>query len=110
MIIAKRTYLKSQKRNLKLKHIRLYSEIKIKIIHVSIQCIFILASNTAAPTGIFGANKSGSLFSGTKTLFGGGSLFSSVPQSTKTEDQKQSFISSGAKNEEGEGDDEGIEK
>ena len=70
------------------------------------------ANTTAGSVGIFGANKAGPLFGGTKTLFGGPSLFSGVHQLTKTEDQRQSFISSGTKKEdgEGEGDEEGNEK
>lgn len=69
-------------------------------------------STEKSASSLFGVSKSGPLFSGTKTLFGGPSLFSKEAKFSKVEDPKHSFISSGSKieEEEAEGDAENAEK
>lgn len=68
------------------------------------------SSDKPATGGLFGVNKSGPLFAGTKSLFSGPSLFSGVHNFVKLEDQKKSFISSGNKDEEGEGEEDEEDK
>lgn len=64
-------------------------------------------STSAEPKkSLFGANTSGGLFSGTKKLFSGPSLFADMNKDVKPEDQKNSFITSGANNEEEKDEDE----